>query len=320
MYTHNPSYGPRVDLPHFDGTNPRLWHRRCEEYFQRWQSPANLWVSYASTLFDGTTATWTKSYLQQNSRPIWTEFSTAVLTRFGHNQHQILVRRLFHIKQLSTIEDYVRCLAQLVDQIAAYETRPDPIHYTTHFLDGLVPAVRVLVAMQQPRDLDTAYTLALLYEELGDGTTPMNSSHFSVVNSRRAHASSLSAPPPPPPTKWISRSVEEKRAAEQQRHGSNDKWTNLKDYRRSKGLCFTCGEKWGREHQCKSAIQLHVVQEMINFMQSSENTDEEELTETEQHAPERQLMMLPSTALNTGLIAPRTMQLQVQIQGHTFLF
>lgn len=27
---------PRVELPQFDGSNPKLWQRRCEEYFQRW--------------------------------------------------------------------------------------------------------------------------------------------------------------------------------------------------------------------------------------------------------------------------------------------
>lgn len=44
-----------------------------------------------------------------------------------------------------------------------------------------------------------------------------------------------------------------------------DKLTALKSYRRAKGLCFTCGEKWAREHQCKASVQLHVVQEMLEF-------------------------------------------------------
>jgi hypothetical protein len=163
-----------VDLPQFDGANPKLWQRRCEEYFKRWQSPAHLWVSYSSSLFVADAATWLESYLQQNPQALWSEFVAAVIARFGRNQHQILVRRLFHISQTSTVEDYVYRFAQLVDQIAAYETRPDPLHYTTRFLDGLKPAVRALVAIQQPCNLDAAYSLALLYEELGDGTTPLN--------------------------------------------------------------------------------------------------------------------------------------------------
>jgi hypothetical protein len=73
---------------------------------------------------------------------------------------------------MSTVKDYVRRFLQLMDQIAAYEVKPDPVHYTTKFLDGLKPVVRVLVAIQQPPDLDMAYSLALLYEELGEGSTP----------------------------------------------------------------------------------------------------------------------------------------------------
>jgi hypothetical protein len=53
-----------------------------------------------------------------------------------------------------------------------------PVHYITKFLDGLKPTVRVLVAIQQPATLDAAYTLALLYEELGDGMTSVTPSFF----------------------------------------------------------------------------------------------------------------------------------------------
>jgi hypothetical protein len=28
------AYAPRIELPQFDGANPKLWQRRCEEYFK----------------------------------------------------------------------------------------------------------------------------------------------------------------------------------------------------------------------------------------------------------------------------------------------
>lgn len=178
------------------------------------------------------------------------------------NQHSTLLRHLYHISQTSTVEDYVQHFSDLVDQISAYDTHPDPLNYLTRFLDGLSPAVRVLVAVQQPPDLDTSYTMALLYEEMGEG-----SSSFDVITgyspqSRRTTV--LPPPPPPPPAKWISKSVESKHQTE------GDRWSSPKNYRRAKGLCFTCGEKWGREHQCKPSIQLHVVQEMIDCMQDDD--------------------------------------------------
>jgi hypothetical protein len=80
------------------------------------------------------------------------------------NQHIVLIRRLYHIAQTGTVEDYVQRFSALVDSISAYETHLDPLHYLTCFLDGLKPAVRVLVAIQQPTDLEAAFTMALVYE------------------------------------------------------------------------------------------------------------------------------------------------------------
>lgn len=236
------SYRSRVELPQFDGAHPKLWQRRCEEYFKRWATPAHLWILEASSLFSGAATMWLEAYLQQSLKPTWSEFVEAVMLRFCRNEHQILVRRWFHISQETAGEDYVKRFCEFVDQISAYESKPNPVHYVTRFLDGLRPAVRVRVrvAIQQPRDLDIAYSLALLYEELGDGLTPINSHYASPLPPRRAHHQ-LQPSPPPPPAKWISKTVEEKRV-EQQKHTPQDKWTNIKAYRCSKNLCFTCGE------------------------------------------------------------------------------
>jgi hypothetical protein len=208
-----------------------------------------------------------------------------------------------------------------MDQISAYESRPDPVHYTTRFLDGLKPTVCVLVAIQQPPDLDTEYSLALLYEELGDGVTLLNSTPMIAVSSRRAQAAPSPVSLPTPPAKWVSRSVEEKKLQEQSRQSPEDKWAHLKAYRRSKGLCFVCGEKWSCGHQCKQTIQLHVVQEMLEYLQDPDDSDAEgpegEQVNTQ---PVQHLMALSAAAQNTTVQAPRTMQLLVQIQGQQFLF
>jgi hypothetical protein len=213
---------------------------------------------------------------------------------------------------MSTVKDYVRHFSQLMDQIAAYEVKPDPVHYTTKFLDGWKPAVHVLVAIQQPPDLDTAYSLALLYEELGEGSTPTASGfQHSPQSSHRSQGLYSPSPPPPPPTKWVSRSVEEKRAVEQLRPASVDKWSSLKAYRKSKGLCFTCGERWGRDLQCKPSIQLHVVQEMIDYMHCSDAGDSEtsELEQPDLQQQPHHLLLLSAAATSPTASGPRTMQL-----------
>lgn len=86
-----------------------------------------------------------ESYLQQHQQSVWLEFVAAILARFGRNQHQILVHRLIHIKQVTTVEDYVARFSELMDQIVAYD--PVLVHYTRKFLDGLKLGVCILVAI-----------------------------------------------------------------------------------------------------------------------------------------------------------------------------
>jgi hypothetical protein len=127
-----------------------------------------------------------EAFLTKFPQAEWSEFVQAVHARFMRNQHQVLLRRLYRIAQTDSVEDYVQRFSDLIDQISAYDSNPDPLNYLTRFLDGLKPRVRVLVAIQQPEDLDTAYTLALLYEELGDGCTPWNSPPQAVVTNHRS--------------------------------------------------------------------------------------------------------------------------------------
>jgi hypothetical protein len=52
----------------------------------------------------------------------WDEFCTLVHDRFGHDQHEALIRKLFHIHQVGTVADYVEHFSKLVGQLAAYES------------------------------------------------------------------------------------------------------------------------------------------------------------------------------------------------------
>jgi hypothetical protein len=84
------------------------------------------------------------------------------------------------------------------------------------------------------------------------------------------------------------------------------------------GICFICGEKWNREHQCKNTIQLHVVQEMIEFMQQPKDTGSEH-SESNNVSVDPNLMMLSVAALDPGHLSPKLRQLKVEIQWKQML-
>lgn len=84
------------------------------------------------------------------------------MNRFGKDQHELLIRQLFHIYQSGSVQDYIDKYTGLVDQLLAYGRNTDPVYYTMHFVDGLRADIRSAVHMQRTTSLDTACVLALL--------------------------------------------------------------------------------------------------------------------------------------------------------------
>jgi hypothetical protein len=177
-----------------------------------------------------------------------------ILDRFNHDQHESLLRQHFHINQTSTVVDYVDRYVALIEQLSAYNPKPDQRTITTRFIDGLHDSVRAVVLMQRPSDLDTACSLALLQEE---AQGPPRSKDFKrtesgAYNKQYQFRAGLPLPPPPPKPATVP---EERRPAEDRRLAPRgpsleDKFSTLRAYRKAQGLCMRCGEKWSPGHRC----------------------------------------------------------------------
>ena len=81
--------------------------------------------------FTGSAARWLQSIEPRLSSCSWASFCQLILDRFGKDHHELLIRQLFHIKQLSTVTEYIERFYGLVDQLAAYESKFDQLYYTT---------------------------------------------------------------------------------------------------------------------------------------------------------------------------------------------
>jgi hypothetical protein len=116
----------------------------------------------------GAAARWFLAVEQQVLTMSWPQFTTLVLERFGKDQHELLIRQLFHIKQTGTVQEYADKFTSLVDGLIAYGKNTDPIYYAMKFVDGLRNDIRTVVHMHCPSTLDTAVVLVLLQEEMLD--------------------------------------------------------------------------------------------------------------------------------------------------------
>jgi hypothetical protein len=120
---------------------------------------------------------------------------------------------------------------------------------------------------------------------------------------------------PSPPRTALT--TEDKRGQEAGRSSPADKHNErasaLKSYRRSRGLCFICGEKWAPGHQCAPTVQLHIVQELIDALGFDllEGRDSEPAATAE--------MLAISSAAMTGTEAPSTFRLVGQLQKQKVL-
>ena len=246
----NPMMGklPKLHFHRFDGDNPKLWISRCEDYFEMYSVDSSYWVRLALNQLDGPAARWSQYVAKRLKQSSWSLFSSMLLEHFGRDQQESLIRQLYHIRQTSTVADYVERFSELVDQLVAYEHSTDPKYYTIRFIDGLRDDIRSTVLVQRPSTLDTACSLALLQEEV-TGLARQR-------DSRRPDAGFQWKPPPPraplplPAPPRADKQLPQASVTADDKHAPDsgkppaDKFAALKAYRRARGLCDRCAERW----------------------------------------------------------------------------
>jgi len=90
---------------------------------------------------------------------------------------------------------------------------------------------------------------------------------------------------------------------------TDDKFKSLMAFRKKNGLCYKCGEKWSHGHRCPPQISLHVIEELFDALEHSDEPDD--LTSDEES--DRQTVMALSTTLAQQPTQRRTMKLQGKI-------
>jgi hypothetical protein len=248
----------------FDGDNPHMWQTLAEQYFAMFSIYELHWVPMAILNFTGSPKIWLHSAHKKIAGFTCESFCTLLSTRFGRDKHQLLIFQFFSLKQLDSVADYIGRFETLMNNHMAYSDTIHPSYFITRFIERLRSDIRVVVMLQRPPDLDSACGLALLQEEVVDIVRP-SSTRFGDFTAR---AIPLPLPPPPAARGEIPATDVDKRGHEARNPFSDSaaKLSALKAYRRAKGLCFKCVESWGKEHTCPASIQLHIVEELWEFL------------------------------------------------------
>jgi hypothetical protein len=275
--------------------------------------------------FEGAAAHWLQSVDRRIRSANWADVCSWIHDRFGRDQHESLIRQLFHIKQTSTVQDYIDRLTELVDQLVAYEHSSDHRYYTTCFIDGLKDDVKSVVLVQRPVHLDTTCTLALLQEE-ADAARRREIKKPDLLFRQRQYTAPTPTPtptplslPPPPPSSWDesmgSAAFDVKQGPDATRFTPTNKLSALRAYRKARGLCQFCAEKWSRGHKCAPTVLLQAVQEVWELLQPDfDATSCSDVSDSEAHLN----LLLSQEAMSVGE-SSKTFKFLGSIQGHEVL-
>lgn len=308
---------PTVLFPLFNGENPNLWKTQAEQYFAMFNIHESFWVPMAILNFTGSAGIWLQSVQKKLGGFDWNSFTSLICTRFGRDRHQLLIRQFYAIKQTSSVAEYIERFEVVMNHLISYSEDTHPFYFLTRFVEGLRADIRAVVLVQRPQDLDTACSLALLQEEVAEGEIIPALPHQQFRQPpffRPTHAT-VSTIQSRPSTPHIS---EDRRGTEASRaQTDSSKIAALRNFRRARGLCFKCGERWGKEHVCPAQVQMHVVEELLAMFSTEEIMGEGEEMYTAPSSPET-LCALSLQAIS-GTDAPTVVQIHAWIQGKEIL-
>lgn len=253
---------PSFPFPSFTGDNPNLWITLAEQYFQTLAIHESYWVPMSILHFSGSAGIWLQSVRRKITVLDWISFTSLLSTRFGRDRHQLLIRQFYTIKQTSSVAEYIERFDVLMNHLVSYSDTTHPFYFLTRFIEGLRADIRAVVMVQRPTDLDTACSLALLQEEVAEGELPFPSKQEQryIAFPRKSIASTSASASPA-----VAGRAVDSRGIEAARTNNPDKYNALRAYRKAKGLCFKCGERWGHDHTCPQTVQLHVVEELLSL-------------------------------------------------------
>lgn len=276
----------------------------------------SYWVPMSILHFSGAAGIWLQSVRKKIAVLEWISFTSLLCTRFGRDRHQLLIRQFYTIKQSTTVAEYIERFDILMNHLVSYSDTTHPYYFLTRFVEGLRSDIRAVVMVQRPMDLDTACSLALLQEEVTEGeciSLPRQPEHRYIKIPVRNTQHQFQSIPATPSARAV-----DNRGMESARTSGSDKIQALRDYRRAKGLCYKCGERWGKEHTCPATVQMHVVEELLAMFTSEEITGSEpsspESSEQETVCSLSSHAMNGTTAENSGVI-----QLHARLNDHEIL-
>ncbi|XP_021846729.2 uncharacterized protein [Spinacia oleracea] len=277
-------YNPKLSFPKFDGTNSRVWIKKCSRYFSLCNVSDEHKVDLASLNMVDKAEKWVTSYLSMKRNVDWGEFCLDLSARFKDVRGSNTVEQFNKLQQTDTIEAYLDSFEDLKsDVLNVHHDLPEDFVLES-FIGGLNATVKPFVKAFKPTTIAEAVEFARLQEEQTTALsqklyTPRStySSQKAIqaipLNTNKPTNSSLPALLPTPNTKPTSLTKYNPRYVKNSRHIPAD----VRADKIAKGLCYYCDAPYDRSHKCQfKEPQLFTVEISSSNEDKSSDTSEEE--------------------------------------------
>jgi len=188
------------------------------------------------------------------------------------------MRQLDNLKQTGSVQEYYERFEQLSHNILLYNASYDDVYFVTRFMGGLREEICAPIALHRPKNVDAASALALFQEEELECAKRKPFGHSEVKE-----VSKLTTKP-----SFVDKHKQSFRKDDSTRFGKSDmedKVSSLLAQRKKLALCYKCDEKWGQNHKCPQQVPLHVLEELLDMLEPTDDnsdtaSDEENNSET----------------------------------------
>ncbi|XP_071683315.1 uncharacterized protein [Lolium perenne] len=214
-----------------------------------------------------------------------------------HDDREQFVKPPKHDFPRFDVVEYRLQFEKLMYHLLALDPSLSTNFFVTQFLLGLKPELRAFVRAQSPTSITRATVLARIQEEELEAVRPR---HRPVPAGR------------PPPAPVLPRAPNVPRASDDfAREGQ------LREYRRANNLCFKCGDKYSREHQCKPVAQLLTIQ-LGDYGEILSDDAVRALELLDEPVAQADCYMISAHAL-TGTEAPAALRLPVTVGNQVMI-
>lgn len=300
---------PKLEFPRFDGDNPRLWRDRCDMFFEVYPVSPQLKTRFAALNFKGTAAAWLQTLERRGRIVDWEVFCEAVFDRFDRNQYQAQLRRLDVLRQTGSVAEYLEKFEELSHGVLLYNSAYDDTYFVTRFMGGLKEEIRVPISLHRPSNVMDASALAFVQEEVlasqvsrsitKENHKAVSKSNFPVDKFKHTGAEKGFVP-----------------KLKSEKGESEDRVQSLLQFRKKNGLCFKCGEKWGRNHKCPAQVAIHVIEELWDAL---EQPLMEELDSIDSEGESTDVVMTIGDSASPNTIKRKTMRLHGLVANQEIL-